>query len=419
MKLLRLLWVVLVVAVLGLNAAGIPYTYAEHRTVCTIEAEVCREEGLLTAEGARELQELRLSPEFYAGYESVALPISVALVFLAVAAGIFWRRSNDRMALFASFMLVLLGGAAAAGTMRGLADVHPTLWFTTHLLEYLGQVSFGVFFYLFPDGRFVPRWTRLLAAAAALFFVRDVFFEESSSTTLVGLFLLGFWFVFLGSLAVVQVHRYRRVSTPVQRQQTKWVVFGLAAGLTGFLAILVPYTFIFSFPTPGSLEDMVAVTLIYGFTLLIPLSIGMAILRSRLYDIDVVINRTLVYGALTVSLALVYVVGVVGLQWLLSPLVGESSQLAVVASTLAIAALFSPLRRRMQAAVDRRFYRRKYDAAKTLEAFSARLREEADLEALNEDLVAVIRETVQPEHVSLWLGPDHAAEPRGLTGERR
>jgi hypothetical protein len=142
--------------------------------------------------------------------------------------------------------------------------------------------------------------------------------------------------------------------------------------------------------------------------LLIPLSVGVAVLRSGLFDIDVVINRALVYATLTAALVLVYVGGVVGLQRLLSPLLGESNQLAIVTSTLAIAALFSPLRRRIQTLIDRRFYRKKYDARKTLEAFSARLRDETNLEKLNVDLLSVVRETVQPEHVSLWLKPaDH------------
>ena len=138
----------------------------------------------------------------------------------------------------------------------------------------------------------------------------------------------------------------------------------------------------------------------------LPIFTGIGILRYRLYDIDLVINRTLVYGALTVMLATVYFGGVVGLQRLLSPIVGDSNQLATVASTLSIAALFNPLRHRVQAFVDRRFYRRKYDARRTLEAFSSTLRDETDLAALSDDLVGVVRETMQPEHVSLWLRPD-------------
>jgi hypothetical protein len=138
----------------------------------------------------------------------------------------------------------------------------------------------------------------------------------------------------------------------------------------------------------------------------IPVATGIAILRYRLYDIDVLINRTLVYGSLTATLVALYFVGIVVLQRFFVLLTGQQASLAVVASTLLIAALFTPLRRRTQSFIDRRFYRRKYDARKTLEAFSVKLRDETDLEALNNELVGVVRETMQPAHISLWLRPD-------------
>jgi hypothetical protein len=153
---------------------------------------------------------------------------------------------------------------------------------------------------------------------------------------------------------------------------------------------------------PRAIQDAVFLLGVAAFAA-IPLAAGIAILRYRLYDIDIIVNRTLVYGALTVSLVLVYLGGVVSLQYIFRALAGQGSQLAIVASTLAIAALFNPFRRRIQAVIDRRFYRSKYDAVKTLEAFGARLRDETDLEILSDDLIGVVRETMQPAHVSLWL----------------
>jgi hypothetical protein len=156
-----------------------------------------------------------------------------------------------------------------------------------------------------------------------------------------------------------------------------------------------------------------ATDLLYGVGVApIPIAVGIAILRYRLYDIDVLINRTLVYGALTAMLVVGYFGGVVATQAVFGGLTGQDdpAQLAIVASTLAIAALFNPLRRQVQGFVDRRFYRKKYDAAKTLEAFSAKLRDETHLEALNGDLVGVVRETMQPTYVSVWLRPDSASK---------
>ncbi len=392
----RAAWVVLAAIVLGLDAAGIPYAYARYQEPCTGPA--CVNSGRLTPESLQDLEQFGISPEFYAAYAGVGLSTVVTLVFFAVAAVIFYRRSEDRMALFASFTLLVFGGAA----INDVASAHPAFWFPAHLLNYVGQVSFGVFFSLFPDGRFVPRWTRWLAVAAALLFVPNVFFEGSPLTALTD----PFFFVFIGSLVFAQVYRYRRVSSPTQRQQTKWVVFGFSAALAGFMTAILLYEAVPTIGRSGPLGELVGETVVYGFLLLIPLSIGVAILRSRLYDIDLLINRTLVYGALTATLVAVYVVSVVVLQGLLRALTAQESQLAIVASTLAVAALFNPLRRRIQGFIDRRFYRRKYDARKTLETFSVRLRDETDLEALNNELVGVVKETMQPAHVSLWLRPD-------------
>ena len=203
---------------------------------------------------------------------------------------------------------------------------------------------------------------------------------------------------FLGVQFLSLLARWRR-SEPVERLQLKWVVYGVT--LTASTALVVEVVLANLVPAlylPGTFVLSIAV-------LTIPAGIGMAMLRYRLYDIDVVINRTLVYGLLTALLVAVYVGSVVALQYAFRAITGGDSQLAVVASTLAIAALFNPLRRRIQALVDRRFYRSKYDARKTLDAFGARLRDETDLDALGDGLVAVARESVQPAHVSLWLRP--------------
>jgi len=199
--------------------------------------------------------------------------------------------------------------------------------------------------------------------------------------------------VLTGLLSVVSlVLRFRR-SAGEERQQIKWVAY-VAVLLISYVLIDVFFQDALTPVIP--FIDAVLVGSFYA-------AIAVAILKHRLFDIDVIINRTLVYGVLTVTLVLVYFGGVVGLQYVFRVFTGQGSQFAVVASTLAIAALFVPLRRRIQALIDRRFYRRKYDAAKTLEAFSATLRDETDLDALSDELVAVVRETVQPERASLWL----------------
>jgi hypothetical protein len=200
---------------------------------------------------------------------------------------------------------------------------------------------------------------------------------------------------FVAAIVSLVLRFYR--SRGEERLQLKWFAY---AAVLGFLAILFGSVLV-----PASLDDRFG-TLVWTVAPLgLPISAGIAILRYRLYDIDVLINRTLVYGALTATLALVYFGGIISLQYGFRALTGQETQLAVVASTLAIAALFQPLRGHIQAFIDRRFYRRKYDATRVLGAFSARLRNETDLDSLSDDLLEVLRETVQPAHVSLWLRP--------------
>jgi hypothetical protein len=218
--------------------------------------------------------------------------------------------------------------------------------------------------------------------------------------------------------------RYRRSGGEV-RQQIKWIAF--AASFLGLLFVsamasslilffFAPETWESTTDTPPFWLELLFYVMVLSLAG-VPVAVGFAVLKYRLYNIDLLINRTLVYGSLTATLALVYFGGVATIQTLFRALTGqeEQPQLAIVVSTLVIAALFNPLRRYIQSFIDRRFYRRKYDARKTLDAFSAKLRDETDLDALSDDLLAVVRETMQPAHVSLWLRPDTAPNRERLT----
>jgi hypothetical protein len=337
------------------------------------------------------------------------------LVWMAVGALVFLLRPGDRMALLVSLFLLAFGTATFANeAVEALVTAHSAWWLPARGLQVLGEVVTVLFFLTFPDGRFVPRWTPIFGVAFLAFQIPGDLFPDiySGSPTLEITQSLTFVCFLLGMIGS-QVYRYRSVSTPDERRQTRWVVFGTSLALSLLLAVVTPL-FLFA---PGAAQTSPFVVLLIGNMLplimvLIPLSVGVAMLRSGLFDIDVVINRTLVYGGLTAILALVYLGGVVGLQAVLRVLTGQESTLAVVASTLVIAALFNPLRHRIQDFIDRRFYRRKYDARKTLEAFSSKLRDETDLQNLNEELVGVVKESMQPAQAGLWLREPRARERR-------
>ena len=394
-------WVALTLLVLALNAISIPRANALLQAVC--QPGVLCINGLTPAV-VRQLQQIGLSPGFLAAYQ-IGWDVGTTLIYTALAALIFWRRSADRMALFCAYMLVLFGGATYTGLLDlGLRTVTPTWYGLVGGLELLAQVCVPTFFLLFPSGRFVPRWTRWSVLVFVLYEVWYVFLSTAYLGQIAGVGSLVFATLILG-LVGLQIYRYRRVSTFRERQQTKWVVFGLALALGGFALFLIIANLFHPFESPNvsAVEVLLPTTVTYGLLLFVPISIAIAILRSRLYDIDTLINKALVYGSLTGLLVAFYAALILGLQALVRALTNQDSTVAIVISTLAIAALFQPLRRRLQNSIDRRFYRRKYDAVRTLEAFSVSLRNEVDLATLSEHLVAVVQETMQPTHVSLWL----------------
>lgn len=332
---------------------------------------------------------------------------------------IFWWLGFSFSLVGASEEYALYALVTEAGSLPGAEGM---LWLTS---LFGGPIVFTVFalvFLLFPDGRLPSRrwrpvvWIDLVAVVClvawafepgqlenlGLVRVSNPFGIQGADGLLGTLGWVGLFMTLAVAVAggVSLVVRFRG-ARGVERQQIKWFAFSGIA----FCAVFAAAPFLWSLPeSPGTVWIWPVLFLAGAST--IPVAVGIAILRHRLYDIDLLINRALVYGSLTATLLAVYFGGIVLLQRLFVVLTGEQSTLAVVASTLAIAALFNPLRRRVQGFVDRRFYRRKYDAAKTLAAFNARLRDQTNLDALGNDLVGVARSTMQPSHVSLWLRPE-------------
>ncbi len=392
---------------------GLPLRYAQLGTVCTVSPANCGDQQITPAlfqvfKGAG------VPLSFYAAFIGT-VEVLYALTYLVMGVLLLLRRSDTRIGLLTAVLLITYGVAQTDGDV--VAAAVPALAMPANLLTPFSFICLALFLYVFPDGHFVPRWARWVVLAwVALFLV-----VATISIDDVFPILFGFLIVSLGA----QIYRYMQVSSPVERQQTKWVVFGMLLGLLGSGGIIVAGLLIDSGSNPSTYSNLghtlglwglfMASTLIYVFSACIPLSIGVAILRARLWDIDTLINRALVYGSLTGLLGALYAGLIIGLEHLASLVAGHTATnpFILVISTLAIAALFQPLRTRLQSLIDRRFYRQKYDAEKTLTAFSASLRQQVDLEQIRERLLAVSMETMQPAHVSLWLRPP-AHQPNEL-----
>ncbi|MDX1437288.1 MAG: hypothetical protein R3335_10785 [Anaerolineales bacterium] len=363
----------------------------------------CNWMALSTAE-IEALQAWGLTTQAFAAFMIGTAAIFVA-VYWMLGGLILWRDNSTAGGLAISLALLVIPITMISDSDNLYAS-YPDLLVPSVLLQSLGSVFLLLFVYLFPNGRIYPRWAVIPLVGTLLVFVAADFaeffgFRLTSAQNAVFLALIPLFFIGFA----LQVVRYRRDSSPIERQQTKWALLGFMCLFLGFPLWGVFFGGLAEIP-PGEARLWAVIggwLLIMLLVAGLPVTLAIAILRYRLWDIDLIIRRTLIYGLLTALLVLIYFGLVTLLQNLVTGLTGQQSPVIIVLSTLAIAALFNPLRRRIQDFIDRRFYRRKYDAERALADFGQTVREEVDLESLTRELLAVVDETMQPESVAVWI----------------
>lgn len=390
-RIVRAVWLVLVVVGTILFFVGPISQWEALQTVCRPES-ACLPFQLDPA-AASTLAQYGISLTGFAVLTSAILTVIWA-VWYGLSALIIIRKPGDRGALLAAFFLAIFPiWEASAWIPNGPLSSVLTGIFVPMLL------LFGL---LFPDGRFSPRWTRLLAGLIVLYFIVTTL--PLTFPTAVNIASEVVFIAFFCSVVGAQIYRYRAISTLRERQQTKWACVGLAVAILGLATAWIgPYSA--AIPTDnGSLFSATVGDFgVAAIVSAVPICIGIAILRGGLWDIDRIISRALAYSILTLTLAALYVGSVIVLQALSRAITGQSSDIAIAVSTLVIAALFRPLRGRVQTAVDRRFYRSRYNAERTLAGLGEHLRDQVDLIQLSRELTQAIQESLHPEHVSLWL----------------
>jgi hypothetical protein len=361
----RVAWLAVVSATVALYVVSIPVQAQMLSMPCTDNCQ----NGQINAAQMQELSRLGLSLNFYVGYFT-GLQAVFGFVFLVIGALIFWRKSDDWMALLVSLMLVIFGLATVNSTPGLAALAYPSFTFPGLVLQFLGAALLVFFFFLFPDGRFVPRWMRWLVPFILIRNGVNVFLPYSElGSGVSGTVLL---FIELALVLYSQIYRYRRVSGPVQRQQTKWVVYGLTIWVIGLLGVTLFFNFV-SQTGPSVIASLVVATLGYMTFMAIPVSLLIAILRYRLYDIEILINRTLVYVPLTSILAGTFAASITLSQNIFVAVTGEKSDTATVLTTLLVVAAFEPLKTGLQHVVDKRF-KEVRDPNKELHAFGDQVR---------------------------------------------
>ena len=362
------------------------------------------------------LAQLEISAGSYAAFR-VALAVLVVLVYYAVAVAVFWRGSDHRVTLFVSLFLATFG-VNAAFLLIDLAGAAPTWGWLFRVPEYVGWLCVNLFFYLFPDGRFTPRWMRSPAVLIAVLQLPLTFIPDSSLSReawwdlLLQVLFLGIW----GSGLFAQIYRYRHVSDAVQRQQTKWVVFGATAAVTGIAGVVLPGLVSPALASAGSPYNLTVAAVGAVPLLFIPLTIGIAILRHHLWNIDVVINRTLVYGALTASVVGLYiiVVGYLGAVFRTS----GNLVISLIAASL-VAVLFQPLRERLQRSVNRLMYGERDDPYGVLSRLGRRLETTLAPEAVLPAIVENVARSLRLPNVGIWLSDVDTLRLGAAHGETR
>lgn len=400
-------YVFLTVLTLALVAVRLPASFQDLQTVCT--ASVCRT-GELTLEHVRELAMIGLSPSFFATY-TLAWALMFMLVSIVVSFLVVWRASDVPIVLLVACVLVTIGAASIPGIRDTLVSGSPSERIVARIIIFLGRISPVLLFFVFPDGRFLPRSMVWCAAIVVLLGVNAHFFRDAMLGPLLvtpagNAFAVGMIAVAVGG----QVYRYRRVSSAVQRQQTKWVVWGFALAMliSQGTQLVLPYL-----GQPPVLALMLIYALLYGSVLLIPLSIGVALLRSRLWDVDPLINRTLVYGLLTTGVVALYIVFVGSLSLLFQ---ARGNFLLSLLATGLIAVLVQPLRTWVQRGVNHLLYGERDEPYAVLARLGERLEATLAPTAVLPAIVETVRETLKLPYVAIAIDQDGTCTTAASSG---
>lgn len=414
LKLAQAAWVLFFLAAVVILLSAIPARYANLSTI-----NLAGETGIgdLSPQDVPALAQAGWSVHAYALYFTV-LETIVAMVFFVSGLVLVWFQRASLMALFTASALVAFG-LNSSPLIDALAFFNPAWNLPVTIIRSMSLILLILLFFLFPNGRFVPRWTRGLAVIWILYnlawplipqIVPPVRLIHNNLAERLAFIWLAL-FILVGVLT--QIYRYRSISTPTERQQTRWVIAGfiffMSASLVATLAVITTQALSNS-PVLRVQVEIFAFSLVLINTIGVGISFVVASLRYRLFDIDLVIRKTLVYSVLTLLLVVFYASGVILLQQVFQPATsGEQSPLAIVIVTLALAALFNPLRVRIQKVIDRRFYRRAYDMQTTLDRFSHQASNELQIQQLAGHILNSVRTTLEPTWVSLWL-IDHSED---------